>query len=83
MNGVQSDVILIDDGNNIHWQQFFESVDCIKITRSLVGVYKCVISGIGQLEIKETTIYPKYLPSLKELVQWVVQADHIDYPKAL
>ena len=28
-------VILIDDGNNIHCQQFFESVDCIKITRSL------------------------------------------------
>jgi hypothetical protein len=74
-------VILIDDGNNIHCQQFFESVDCIKKTRTLgTMLYKW---NRNRWRKKGTIIHPKYLLSSKALVQWVARADQIDYPKAL
>ena len=74
-------VVLIDDGNNIHCQQFFESVDCIEITRSLG--YNAFISGSVQVEKKRTAIHPKYLLWSKALVRWVARAGQIDYPKEL
>ena len=75
-------VILVDNGNNTHCQQFFESVHCIKITRSLVTIcfYKW---NWDRWRKKGTTIHPKYLLSSKALVQWVARAGQIDYPKAL
>lgn len=74
-------VILVDDRNNAHRQQFFEGVNSIEITRSLRA--NACVSGTGIGEEEKTTIHPKYHLSSKALGQWVARAGRIDYPKVL